>query len=489
MLDALIPRPLSVTPSPGEFVLGTASRLYVASGDPSYAAVAHYLAGCLRPATGYALPVLAAAGEIPYGGIFLSAHPDSTLGDEGYSLVVAPERVTLSAFRPAGLFHAVQTLRQLFPPSIERPTPQPGPWVLPAVSIRDLPRFAWRGFMLDVARHFFPPPAVKRLIDLAAYYKLNRFHLGLTNDQGWRLEIRSWPRLAKYGGSTQVGGGPGGYYTQTEYADLVAYAAARHITIIPEIDAPGHTNAALASYPQLNCNDQAPPLYTGIDVGFSSLCIHKQVTYSFLDDVIGEVAALTPGPYLHIGGDEAHSTHPDDYLYFIERIQAIVASHGKQVVGWEEIARSRLLPHTIVQQWKTDLGRQAADQGARLIVSPGSRAYLDMQYTPECPLGLHWAGYVEVADAYNWDPLSEVSSVSEADLLGVEGCLWSETTQTLADIEYLVFPRLLGLAEIGWSSPLGRAWDEYRLRLASHAPRLQALGVDFYRSPQVPWPE
>jgi hexosaminidase len=358
---------------------------------------------------------------------------------------------------------------------------------VPAVRIEDRPRFAWRGFMLDTARHFFPPADVRRLIALAARYKLNRFHLGLANDQGWRLEIRSWPRLAEIGGSTQVGGGPGGFYTQEEYAGLAAYAAERFVTLVPEIDAPGHTHAALASYPELNCSAIAPPLYTGIEVGFSSLCIHKELTYRFLADVLGELAALTPGPYLHIGGDEAHATPAEDYAYFIERIQDIVRSCGKQMAGWEEIARSRLLPGTLVQQWKTADLQAALSQGARIIASPANRAYLDMKYCPESRLGLEWAGLVEVPDAYQWDPLSEYPTLAENDLAGVEGALWSETIACLEDAEYLAFPRLPGLAEIAWSPRGGRSWEEYRLRLAAHAPRLEALGIHYYPSPHVPW--
>ena len=220
---------------------------------------------------------------------------DPALGEEGYELTIAPDGVTITAAGPAGLFYGVQTLRQLLPPQIEQATAQAGPWTLPAGTIRDTPRFEWRGAMLDVARHFFGVADVKRYIDLLAYYKLNRLHLHLSDDQGWRIAINSWPNLAEYGGSTQVGGGAGGYYTQAEYADIVAYAQQRYIMIIPEIDLPGHTNAALASYAELNCNDVAPPLYTGTEVGFSSLCADKAITYTFVDDVMRELAALTPG--------------------------------------------------------------------------------------------------------------------------------------------------------------------------------------------------
>lgn len=342
--------------------------------------------------------------------------------------------------------------------------------------------------MLDVARHFFGVDDVKRYIDLMAYYKLNRFHMHLSDDQGWRLMIDSWPDLATYGGSTAVGDGPGGYYTQAEYADIVAYAQSRYIVVVPEIDMPGHTNAALTSYAELNCDGQAPPLYTGTEVGFSSLCIDKEITFAFVGDVIREITALTPGPYVHIGGDEAHSTSAEDYLRFIERVQRIVQENGKQMVGWGEIARSELLPTSVVQHWHGDFAQMAVQQGAKVIMSPASKAYLDMKYDVSTPLGLNWAGYISVQDAYTWDPATQVDGVSEGDVLGVEAPLWSETLETMADVEYMTFPRLPGYAEIGWSPASGRSWDEYRLRLAAHGPRLAALGVNFYRSPSVPWP-
>jgi hexosaminidase len=321
-----------------------------------------------------------------------------------------------------------------------------------------------------------------------AYYKLNRLHLHLSDDQGWRLEIKAWPNLTTIGGSTAVGGAPGGYYTQAEYAELVAYAQSRYILIVPEIDMPGHTNAALASYPELNCDGQAPALYEGTSVGFSSLCIGQDLTFEFVDDVIGELAALTPGPYLHIGGDEAAATSEADYQLFLERTQAIVEQHGKQMVGWEEIAQIQLRPTSIAQHWNSDLAAQAARQGAKVILSPSSRAYLDMKYDASTALGLVWAGTTDVQDAYTWDPATQVAGVAESDILGVEAPLWTETLQTIDEIEFMAFPRLAGHAVIGWSPSAGRTWDEYQARLATHGPRLTALGVNFYAAPQIAWP-
>jgi hexosaminidase len=261
---AVIPRPVSVALTGETFTLTAETQILVEPDRPELLAVGQYLAERLRPATGYPLPVQTATGAPPPNSIYLTTSgSDPALGEEGYELTITPQAVTLSAPQPAGLFWGVQTLRQLLPPAVESSTPRPGPWILPAGTIRDWPRFPWRGMMLDVSRHFFGPEEVRRLIDLLALYKVNRLHLHLSDDQGWRIEIRSWPNLALYGGSTQVGGGPGGYYTRQEYADLVAYARSRYITVVPEIDMPGHTNAALASYPELNCDGVARPLYTG----------------------------------------------------------------------------------------------------------------------------------------------------------------------------------------------------------------------------------
>ncbi len=291
---------------------------------------------------------------------------------------------------------------------------QPGPWRISLGTIHDRPRFAWRGAMLDVARHFFGVGEVKRLVDLMALYKLNRLHLHLTDDQGWRIAIRSWPRLTSHGSLTEVGGGPGGRFTQREYASIVAYARARFVEVVPEIDMPGHVNAALSSYASLNCNGVAPEPYSGIEVGFSSLCIRKELTYEFVDDVVRELAALTPGPYVHIGGDEADATDPGDYRTFVERVQAIVRSHGKRMIGWEEIAKAKLRKTSVAQHWHDPaLARRAVEQGAKLIMSPATKAYLDMKYTSASPLGTTWAGTTTVRDAYAWDPAAQVPGVDD----------------------------------------------------------------------------
>jgi hexosaminidase len=487
---AVIPAPASVHLALADsFTIDSATTVVIdRDASAEVERVATYLSALLAPA-GPATPRRLAGDEAPpVKSIRLRIDPTARArGPEGYDLTITHDRVTLEGSEPAGLFYGVQTMRLLLPASVEHPAALSRSLKMPVGRITDAPRFAWRGAMLDVSRHFLPARDVKGYIDLMALYKLNRLHLHLADDQGWRLEIKSRPNLAAHGGSTQVGGGVGGYYSQAEFADLVAYAASRFVGIVPEIDMPSHTNAALASYAELNCDGAAPPLYTGTNVGFSILCVAKDSVYTFLDDVIREIAALTPGPYFHIGGDEVTKLTHDEYLRFIERVQAIVRAHGKEMIGWGEIAPASLVATTVVQNWKRDSSALHAARGGKVILSPAAKVYLDMKYDSSTVLGLRWAGLIEVRDAYVWEPATFLVGVPESAVLGVEAPLWSESLVSLADFEFMAFPRLAAVAEVGWSPAATREWDNFRLRLAAHGSRLTALGVNFYRSPQIPW--
>lgn len=481
------------------FALGSMTTIVTRPGDGGATRVGEALATLLRPATGLPLSLAIAEGATPRGGIALQLGGAADLGTEGYELTITADSIRIVAAAAAGLFHGVQTLRQLLPPGIEAEQSvksMTSAWTLPPGRIVDRPRFAWRGAMLDVARHFFSVKEVEQFIDVLALYKLNTLHLHLADDQGWRIEIQSWPKLTSVGGSTQVGGGPGGFFTKQDYAAIVRYAQDRFITVVPEIDMPGHTNAAIAAYPELGCSKptpglgggtQSPGVYTGIRVGWSTFCPDSDVTYRFVDDVMRELAQMTPGPFLHIGGDEVHALAPAQYARFVERVQDIVYKYGKTMVGWEEIGGARLRPTTLAQQWKSDSALPALRQGAKLILSPASRAYLDMKYTPETELGLDWAGLVELRTAYDWDPLTYLTGVSEEAVAGVEAPLWTETVQNITAAQYLVMPRLPAIAEVGWSTPSARDWEGFRRRIAAHAPRWRLLGVNYYASPQVAW--
>jgi len=491
---AILPAPAQLTDLPGDGLPINAQTVVVsASTDPGAVRVAEALALLLKRATGIAVPVktgpaAAADGRIP--SITLILDPEAAIGDEGYQLVTAAPAATLKARTPAGLSYGVQTIRQLLPYWSEYEAvmfQQPRPAALPAVNIVDAPRYAWRGAMLDVARHFFTLEDVERFIDIMALHKMNRLHLHLADDQGWRIEISKWPDLTAKGALTQVGGGRGGSYTQAQFAALVSYAADRFITIVPEIDMPGHTNAALASYGELNCDGRAKPVFTGTDVGFSALCVDKDVTYRFIDDVVGEIGALAKGPYFHVGGDEVKTLTAAQYKSFVERVQSIVQAHGLQMIGWDEVAATSLAPASIVQHWRPDAAKADLARAPHLILSPADRAYLDMKYDRDTALGLNWAALIPVRSAYEWDPAAIVPGAPAAAILGVEAPIWSETTASMRDVEFLMMPRLAAIAEVAWSPQAARPWDTFRARLGAQAPRWTALGINFYRSPDVPW--
>ncbi|MFG2059523.1 beta-N-acetylhexosaminidase [Micromonospora sp. NPDC048930] len=526
-LGDVVPAPEHVAPDPAtDFTLPEDAAIRVSAAGRD---VAEQLAEWLRPATGYPLPVTDTADAEPGDPLALTVSTATTagaadpvtgaapgdaagaagggwadpaagnglpsgaeLGDEGYRLDITRDGVRITAATPAGLFHGAQTLRQLLPAAIESATPVTERWAVPGGTIVDRPRFPYRGAMLDVARHFFGVEDVLRVVDHLARYKLNHLHLHLTDDQGWRIAVDSWPRLAEVGGTTEVGGGPGGWYTNADYRRIVAYAARRHVTVVPEIDLPGHTNAALVAYPELAPGKIPPPPYTGTEVGFSYVDPADERTYDFVADVVGEVAGLTPGPWLHLGGDEAFKVKGAAYTGFVERAQRIVADTGKTVVGWHQLAPAGHVDGRVLQWWGTNGDdpetADAVRRGARVILSPGNRAYLDMKYAPDTPIGHDWAGLIDVHRAYDWDPGTHLTGVPVEAVLGVEAPLWTESVTTLAEVEFMFFPRLPALAELGWSPRPTHDWAGFRERLAGHGPRWTAAGITFHPSPDVPWP-
>jgi hexosaminidase len=490
-VQSLLPAPAVVEVGQGAgFTIGPATVLSVQSADAAINRSARQLTELIRRSTGISVGSPSTAGNAS-SVIELAIDPArTTLGSESYELSIDARRVSLTAAAPAGLFYGVQTLRQLLPYWGEYEAllfQKPREVTLSPIRIRDTPRFGWRGAMLDVARHFFSVDEVKRFIDILALHKLNRLHLHLSDDQGWRIEIKKWPDLTAKGGLSEVGGTPGGFYTQDQYKELVTYAAERFITIVPEIDMPGHTNAALSSYPELNCNGQAPAPFTGTEVGFSSLCVDKEITYKFIDEVVGEIAGLTPGAYFHMGGDEVKTLTPAQYKAFVERVQGIVQKHGKEMIGWDEVSVANLLPTSVVQHWRPDAPAAQLARAPRLILSPANRSYLDMKYDAETPLGLRWAALIPVKVAYDWDPATLVPGTRAETILGVEAPLWSETLTTIRDVEFMALPRLAAIAELGWSSRERHDWEKFRSRLGAQAARWTAMGINFYRTPEVPW--
>ena len=503
--SGLLPLPQEISDGSGTYELGASSGIKLTGSSERLTGIGEFLAEKLRPATGFDFPVSFDAGDIE---LELTGNDES----ESYELTVTADGVKISSTGEAGLFYGVQTLLQILPAEIYQANLQNQSWMIPQGMIKDSPEFEYRGSMLDVARHFISVADVKFYLDQMAQLKLNYLHLHLTDDQGWRIEIKSWPKLTEIGGSTQVGGGKGGFYTQEDYKEIVAYAAERFITIVPEVDMPGHTNSALASYAELNPgvnlpngkldsvnkapldysmptrNPQASELYTGIEVGWSTFAPKLELTYAFVDSVVREITEITPGPYFHIGGDESHVTEKEDYIYFVERVQDIVSKYGKTSIGWDEVATAKLLPGNVAQFWaKEENAKLAKDQGNKVLMSPAKKIYLDMQYDSTTRIGLHWAAYVELDSAYLWEPTEYAPGISKEHILGIEAPLWTETVVNREDINYLAFPRLAAAAEIAWTSKDRRNWEGFSKRLPAQGKRWDVQGVGFYRSPKVTW--
>lgn len=485
----IIPKPLSYEAKDGKFILTKDTSIYIKGNTEEETAeinwIAEFIRDKLKASTGFELNIIK-TDKSPKEGIYLTTvNSTEKQNIEEYNMIVTPEKVEIIAYKPEGISRGVQTLRQLLPAAIDKENVVTGvEWSIPASIINDKPEYSYRGLMIDVARHFFTVDEVKRQIDLAAQYKINRVHLHLSDDQGWRLEIKKYPDLTLIGGSTEVGGGPGGYYTQDEFKDIVRYAMQRYVEIVPEFDMPGHSNAALASYGFLNPDGKRKPLYTGIKVGFSSLMAHSEKTYEFIDNVFKEVSQMSPSKYLHIGGDEALSTKKEDYDYFVGRVAKIAEKYGKKPIGWDPIDTSpEINSSVILQNWK-DPNEEARKKEMKMVISIAEKAYLDMQYAEGIPkdFGLDWAGYIPVEKAYNWDP---TDYAPKNLVLGVEAPLWTETISTQEQMDYMIYPRLLGYAEIGWTPKANRNWNEYKIRLKSQGQRMENEGINYYRDSSI----
>ncbi len=471
----LVPQPrfiqTSTEPKPA-FVLNAAN---VASADPQTAQ-------------------LAAKLLTSHTGTEVTANRDSTartidlvLEEEGanytaesYRLQVDTDAVTLSAGSEQGLQRGLATLAQLVANDAQSRV------VVPLVTIEDSPRYPWRGLSLDVARSFYTVEEVERVIDMLWLYKFNRLHLHLTDDQGWRLEIPGWEALTEVSGNTAGEGGTPGFYSTEDFARIQDYAQARGIVVVPEIDMPGHTNAATHAYGELNPTGQPTPAYAGTKVGFSMLHPELPATEKFLQGVIGSVAAQTRGPYLHFGGDEALDMNQDNYRILVERIDQIIRENGKQPVAWQEAAAADLTPPIFYQFWDprldTDDLAQAVNHGAQIIISIATRTYFDMKYDASTPYGQDWAGYVSLEDAYAWDPARVIPGVDEADIAGVEAAIWTEKIQDFTALSYQLLPRLAATAEVGWAPTDSRNADDFFTRLGSHRQRWSRQGWDWHPS-------
>ncbi|MGC9395137.1 MAG: beta-N-acetylhexosaminidase [Anaerolineae bacterium] len=513
----IVPAPSHVVLGEGKFAL-TADTVLVAAGPA--AEVAKLFAEQVAPATGFALPLVDAPDDAHPAIAFMLDEAAVDLGVESYRLMVTPSRVTARAAQPAGLFYAAQSLRQLLPPEVFRPARvKDVAWTMPCVEIEDVPRFGWRGAMLDVCRHFMPKDFVLRFIDLLALHKLNIFHWHLTDDQGWRIEIKKYPRLTEVGAwrkETLVGrmqrdtemvfdGVPhGGFYTQDDIREVVAYAQARHVTVVPEIEMPGHAQAAIAAYPELGNDVLGEPLdvrtYWGISENVFNV---EESTLAFLQDVLTEVLDLFPSEFIHVGGDEAPKAqwkaspaaqarmqalglHDEEELqsYFIRRMDAFLTSHGRRLVGWDEILEGGLAENATVMSWRgVQGGVAAATSGHDVVMAPNTFTYFDYSQSEDRdqePLAI--GGYIPLEGAYAFEPVCEgIDEAHAHHVLGGQGQLWTEYIPTPEHVEYMAFPRLCALAEAVWTPAENRDYADFLARLEEHLHRLDGMNVHYRR--------
>jgi hexosaminidase len=507
---SVLPQPTVQTPAEGIFVLRPDTLIV---SDKANQKTADMLARWLAPATGYLLKPK--VRDDTDNAISLKLDASLTrLGTEGYMLEVTPQRVSIRAPREVGIFYGVQTLRQLFPPAIFSSTPRTGiAWELPAVHIEDQPRFGWRGAMLDVSRHFMPKDFVLAFIDLLALHKLNTFHWHLTDDQGWRIEIKKYPRLTLIGAwrkQTRLGHerrSPhgfdkqphGGFYTQRDIREVVEYARQRHITVVPEIEMPGHAQAAIAAYPELGVKGEPLEVWTRWGIN-ANIFNPNEKTILFMRDVLAEVIKLFPGTFIHVGGDEAIKDQwkaspqvqtrikelglKDEHelqSYFIGRMDKFLSSKGKRLIGWDEILEGGLAPGATVMSWRgVKGGITAAKSGHDVVMAPTTFTYLDYYQSKEPTELPAIGGFLPLETVYSFDPIPEELTAEESRrVLGAQAQIWTEYLPTPGQVEYMAFPRLIALSEVTWSARERKNYPDFLARLGVHEERLQLLNVNF----------
>lgn len=517
----LVPAPAEVKALEGHFTLTPGTPICTPKNKAEWAIPAQHLLQTLQAATGFALtekPFDKQLEGVPENAIWLL--PDDRIeSPEGYELDVKPGVVMIRAKTAIGAFYGVQTLLQLFPPAVynTQKALTKMKWQASACQIKDAPRFAWRGLMLDVSRHFFPVASVKRFIDLMAYHKFNTFHWHLTDDQGWRIEIKKHPRLTEIGSCrketlighyseqpAQYDGKPYcGFYTQADIKEVIEYAQKRFITIVPEIELPGHALAALTAYPELGCTGGPYELRTKWGVSDDVFCAGNDKTFVFWQEVLDEVCALFPGKYVHVGGDECPKIRweacpkcqkriKDEKLadehalqsYCIRRVEEMLAQKGKKLIGWDEILEGGLAPAATVMSWRGEEGGIAAAQsGHDAVMTPGSHCYLDYYQGDPAVEPLAIGGLLTIEKVYSYEPIpAQLTAEEGKHILGVQGNLWTEYIDAPEHVEYMLYPRACALAETAWSPKAGKNWADFARRMGTHFERLKKLGVNYAKS-------
>jgi hexosaminidase len=506
----VIPQPAKVTVQTGEFEIQAGTAIVA---DAAARATAELLVARLAPATGFQLKI--ADAKPVSGGVIVLKLDESlqNLGEEGYRLTVTKGDVQIAARKPAGLFYGTQTLLQLLPPVVfSKSVAKDVKWVVPCVEVEDTPRFVWRGVMLDVARYFQTKEEVLKFVDLLALHKMNSLHLHLTDDQGWRIEIKKYPKLTEVGAwrkETVVGHASkskefdgkrhGGFYTQDDLREIVAYAQARHVRVMPEIEMPGHAQAAIAAYPELGNLDKPLEVHTTWGVN-ENVYNADEATILFMQDVLTEVMAIFPSEFIHIGGDEAPKTQwknspkaqarikelglkNEDELqsYFVKRMDQFLTEKGRRLIGWDEILEGGLAPNATVMSWRgMDGGITAAKSGHDVVMAPTSNTYLDYyQGDPKTePLAI--GGSLPLRKVYDFEPVPATLKPEEAKrILGTQCQMWAEYIPNAQHLEYMAFPRMSALAEVGWTASVGKNYDSFVKRLKTHLERLSLLDVNY----------
>lgn len=514
---SVIPKPAELIMARGSFIIGPETELKVSPLNDETQSVAGFFAGMIRKSVSVPLPVSEGSRESG-NSIVMLIDTAVSASSEGYILSVTGKNITLKSPSAAGLYRGVQTIRQLLPPrvEVENGLAEENSAAVPACYITDAPRFSYRGLHLDVCRHFFTVEEIKRYLDIMALHKFNVFHWHLTDDQGWRIEIRKYPELTAIGSQRKEtlvghGGRPpfafdgiphGGYYTQEQAKEIVQYAAARFITVIPEIEMPGHAVAAIASYPWLSCTGNKLDIQTRWGVFDDVFCAGKDTVFAFLEDVMDEVIEIFPSEYIHIGGDECPKvrweTCPSCQLrikqeglrneqelqsWFITRMEKYLNAHGRQIIGWDEILEGGLAPGATVMSWRgVNGGIEAARMGHDAIMTPTGYAYLDYYQGEPAGEPLAIGGYVPLEKVYSFEPQPpELTPDEQKHIMGMQGNVWTEYISTLSHLEYMAFPRAFAVAETGWTPALKKDFEEFLSRLEIQKERYDLMKINYFK--------
>jgi len=513
----IMPAPVSLVTSSGHFHFVEGSSIVVSPLNDQTARAADFLATMLRNSTGMSIPVHEGTKALRHD-VFMAIDATLDLGAEGYTLDVTSDKIVITAPSAAGLFYGVQTVRQLLPPQVESKsgTNDIRSFIVPKCKISDEPRFSYRGMHLDVCRHIFSVDEIKSYLDVMALNKFNTFHWHLTDDQGWRIEIKKYPELTEKGSvrkETLIGhywaktqkydGTPyGGYFTQDQIREIVKYASDSFINVIPEIEMPGHALGALKAYPYLSCTGGTFEVATKWGVFPDVFCAGKETTFTFLEDVLDEVMGLFPYSYIHIGGDECPKDRwevcpdclkrmKDENLknatelqsYFTKRIERYLNDHGRKIIGWDEILEGGIAPEATVMSWRGIAGGiDAARQGHDVIMTPGTHLYLDYYQSADTTQPLAIGGYSPLEWVYSFEPLpSELTKEEQKHILGLQGNVWTEYIPTFDHLETMAFPRAFAIAETGWTPLAKKDFEDFLLRFNAQKARYDIMGVNYFK--------